>query len=336
MHESPTGWSVIDRRTFIVGAGVFLSGVPVSGAAQADRVRRIGFIGNGSPTAAAMTSLEALRRSLRELGWTEGRNLEVEARWGEGKPERLPSLVADLVRSSVDVIVVGGPPAILAAQKAAGTIPVVFVSLIDPVTMGFVQSLARPGGTMTGIASHYEELIPKQLQLLKEAVPGLSRVALLRRPESAPPLLAAAQAAAQNLGLTVRTLQFVTVADLDDALKIAHDDRVGAIHVLPSPFLVGALRARMIQLATRYRLPSCYEFRSYVQDGGLMSYGPDINEMFARAGNHVDRILKGSKPGDLPVERPAKFELVINLATAKSIGLTIPPTLLRRADALLA
>ena len=275
---------------------------------------------------------EAFRRSLRELGWIEGQNVMIDYRWAEGNPDRLPTLVAELVQAKVDVIVVSGNPAIRAAQNATRTIPIVFVVLTDPVTLGFVPSIARPGGNMTGLASEFEELITKDLQLLKEAVPTLSRVGLLYPSVvTAAPVLAAAETAARSLGLAARPLKVAGPAEFEDAFKMARSERAGAILVLPSPYF-DAQHALLIELAARYRLPACYEFRNYVRDGGLMSYGPSIDAMFARAASYVDRILKGSNPGDLAIERPTKFELVINLKTAKALGITIPRSLLVRAD----
>jgi putative ABC transport system substrate-binding protein len=275
--------------------------------------------------------VEAFRRGLRELGWIEGQTLTIDYRWAEGNPARLPALFGELVRAKVNVIVLAGTTAIRAAKEAKSAIPIVFVSLADPVTLGVVPSLARPGGDMTGVASEFEELATKQLQLLKEAIPNVSRVALLYRPELAPAVLTAAEASARKLGLTVRTLKVAEVAEFENAFKTARSERVGAIQVLPSPYF-NAERVRLAELAARYRLPAVYEFRNYVEDGGLMSYGPSIDEMFHRTASYVDRILKGAKPGDLPIERPTKFELVINLRTAKALRLTIPQSVLLRAD----
>jgi putative ABC transport system substrate-binding protein len=274
---------------------------------------------------------EAFRRGLRELGWIEGQTVTIEYRWAEENPDRLPALAGELVQVQVNVIVLAGIAAMRAAKEAKSTIPIVFVSLADPVTLGVVPSLARPGGDMTGVASEFEELATKQLQLLKEAVPKISRVALLHRPEIAPAVLTAAEASARRLGLTVRTLKVAEVAEFENAFKKARSERAGAIQVLPSPYF-NAQRARLAELAARYRLPAVYEFRNYVEDGGLMSYGPSIDEMFHRTASYVDRILKGAKPGDLPIERPTKFELVINLRTAKALGLKIPQSVLLRAD----
>ena len=299
--------------------------------AQKSAMPVIGYLGNGKPSAVPSRQRETFRQSLRALGWIEGQNVMIEYRWAEGNPDRLPALVAELVQAKVDVIMLAGPSAIRAAQGATRTVPIVFVVLSDPVTAGLVKSLARPGGNMTGLASQFEEVTTKQLQLLKEAVPNLSRVALLHRSGGESAVLTAAESAARSLGLTVRTLTVAGVAEFENAFKMARSERAGAIHVLPSPFF-DAHHARLIELAAQYRLPACYEFRNYVQDGGLMSYGPNINEMFGRAASYVHRILKGANPGDLAIERPAKFELVINLKTAKALGLTIPQSLLLRAD----
>lgn len=319
----------MDRRSFIGAAAVLLGGRPQIAGAQ-PRMPTIGFLGNASPTTGA-SQLEALRRGLRELGWTEGQNLTFEYRWAEGHPDRLPGLVSELVRAKVDVIVLSGPQSMRAAQRATSTIPVVFVLLVDPVAMGFVRSLARPGGNMTGLASQFEELITKQLQLLKEALPGLSRVALLRHSEATPSIFAAAESAARTLGLITRTLTVATESEFETAFRTARSERVGAMHVLPSPYL-GSRRARLIELAARYRLPACYEFSLYVRDGGLMSYGPSLNDLYGRSASYVDRILKGANPGDLAIERPARFELVLNRKTATALGLSLPQSLLSRAD----
>ena len=321
---------MMGRRTFIGAVAAFLGIAPLATQAQPARTRRIGLLGYGSPTTQS-SQLEAFRRRLRELGWIEGQNLTIEYRWAEGNPDRLSALVAELVQVKVDVIVLSGASAIRAAQKATSTIPVVFVVLTDPVSSGFVPSLARPGGNMTGVASQFEELITKQLQLLKEAVPNLSRVALLHHPEIPPAILTAAETAARSLGLTARPLNVAGVAEFENAFKAARSERADAIHVLPSPYF-DAQHARLIELAAQYRLPAFYEFRNFVQDGGLMSYGPSMNEMFARSAVYVDRILKGANPGDLAIERPTRFELVINLKTAAALGLTIPQSLLQRAD----
>ena len=319
------------RRDLLAMLGGVAIAWPRAARAQKSAMPVIGYLGNGKPSAVPSRQRETFRQSLRALGWIEGQNVTIESRWAEGNPDRLPALVADLVRARVDVIMLAGPSAIRAAQGATRTVPIVFVVLNDPVTAGFVKSLARPGGNMTGLASQFEELITKQLQLLKETVPSLSRVALLNSRDSESSVLGAAESATRSLGLTVRVLSVARVAEFENAFKVARSERAGAINVLPSPYF-DAQHARLIELAAQYRLPACYEFRNFVQDGGLMSYGPNINEMFGLAASYVDRILKGANPGDLAIERPAKFELVINLKTAKALGLTIPQSLLLRAD----
>jgi len=322
----------MDRRTFISAAAALLGGMSCIAGAQI-RKPVIGFLGNANATTGA-SQLDALRRGLRELGWIEGQNLTVTYRWADGHPNRLPALVAELVQAKPDVIVLSGAQSMRAAQKATSTIPVVFVLLVDPVAMGFVRSLARPGGNMTGLASQYEELITKQLQLLKEALPKLSRLAFLRHSEATPSIVAAAESTARTLGVVTRTLTVTTEAEFESAFKTARSERVDAVHVLPSPYL-GARRARLIELAARYRLPACYEFSLFVRDGGLMSYGPSLDDLYGRSASYVDRILKGANPGELAIERPARFELVINRKTAKALDLTIPQSLLSRADALI-
>jgi len=261
----------------------------------------------------------------------DGQTVTIEYRWAEGDRSRFPALAAELVQLKVDVIVLSGPPALRAAQRATSTIPIVFVLLADPVADGYVTSLARPGGNKTGLASQFEELITKQLQLLKEALPRVARIAILYHRESSPAILREAETAARDLALMAKTLRVSEVTELEGAFRTARSEQLGAIHVLPSP-IFNAHRKRLIDLAARYRLPAVYEFKDYVQDGGLMSYGPSIVEMYRGMASYVDRILKGAKPGDLPIERPQTFELVINLKTAKALGLTVPRSLLLRAD----
>ena len=322
----------MERRAFISGALGLLAAPLAAGAQQAGRsAARIGVIGNGAPNRAD-PEFEALRQGLRDLGWVEGQNLSIEHRWADGKADRLPGLAVELVRLNVDVIVASGPLALRALQKATSAIPIVSAAiLVDPVGLGLVVSLARPGGNITGLASQYEEIVTKQVQLLVEAVPNLSRIALLRHASSERALSEAAGGAAVKLGLQARFLEVRQIEDLDGALRTAGRDRAQALLVLPSAIL-NAHRRVLIKLVATHRLPALYEFKDYAQDGGLMSYGPNLPDMYRRAASYVDRILKGAKPADLPIERPAKFELVINLKTAKALGLTIPPSLLQRAD----
>jgi ABC-type uncharacterized transport system substrate-binding protein len=301
--------------------------------AQPRATPRIGFLGAGGP-AADSPQIEAFRRGLRDLGWVEGQSVVLEYRWAEGHPERLAALARDLVALKVDVIMTAGSVPIRAAKGATSTIPIVFVVLSDPVASGLVQSLARPGGNATGLASQFEELITKQPQLMKEALPGLSRLALLARVESSAEFISRAETAARGLGLSVRSLRVAALDEYENAFRTAQRERAGAIQVLPSP-IFGAQHRTLVALAAKYRLPAIYEFRDYVAAGGLMSYGPSITAMFRGAATHVDRLLKGARPEDLPIERPTTFELVINVNTAKTLGLTISPEILGRADELI-
>jgi putative ABC transport system substrate-binding protein len=266
------------------------------------------------------------------LGWVEGQNVSIEYRWAEGKGDRVPGFAAELVRRKVDVIIAAGPASLRAVQQATSTIPIVSAALLtDPVRVGLVASLARPGGNITGLASQYEEIVTKHVELLAEAVPRLSRMVLLRHAASDTTTTRAAAGATDKLGLTTRVLEVSEVGDFEGAFRTARDDGTQALLVLPSP-IFNAHRRVLIELAASYRLPALYEFKEYVQDGGLISYGPSIPDMYRRAASYVDRILKGAKPGDLPIERPTKFELVINLKTATALGLMIPPSLLFQAD----
>jgi putative ABC transport system substrate-binding protein len=320
------------RRRF-VGAAAALAGI-ASRRVRAQAVPKIGFLGNASATTPT-SQLEALRHGLRDAGWIEGRDYTLVTRWADGDLTRLPSLATELVAARVDVIVLSGPLAIRAASDATKSIPIVFVVLSDPVSHGFVQSLARPGGNMTGLASQYDEVVAKQLQLLKEALPTLSRVALLRHAQGSPAILAAAESAARKLGLAARTLTVADVAAFEGAFRTARSERVGAMHVLPSPYL-GANRAPLIALASQYRLPAFYELRTFVEEGGLMSYGPNIYDLYQRSAGYAVRILKGADPASMAIERAARFEFVINRRTAAALGVAIPPSLLQRADEVIA
>lgn len=302
---------------------------PPAASAQPIAIPRVGLLSNGS--APGGKPQEAFVQGLRERGWIDGRTVTIQYRWAEGNPDRLPALVAELVRARVDVIVLSGTPAIRAARAATSTIPIAFVSLADPIRLGFVASLARPGGNATGLASQFEELVTKQLELLKKTVPRLSRVALLHHTQTSAAVVSEAETAVGRLGLRARTLKVAGVAELESAFATARSEGVEAIHVLPSPVL-NAHRRRLIELAAKHRLPAVYEFKDYVEDGGLMSYGPSITEMFRSQAGYVDRILRGARPGDLPVERATKFELALNLKTARALGLTIPQSVLAIAD----
>jgi putative ABC transport system substrate-binding protein len=305
-------------------------------AQQADKIARIGFVGLNL-AAGDPRFLEAFRQGLRDLGYVEGRNLLIEFRDAEGKPERFPALAAELVALKVDVVVAsGGTLGAMAAKRATTTIPIVFTGVGDPVSEGLVNSLARPGGNVTGLSTYMPDLLGKSLQLLKEAVPGVSRVALLLKPDAMPARakedrLKAAGVAAHALGVKLQVVEARGPEDFDRAFSDMIRARTDALAVLATPVFDNE-RRRLVELAARNRLPTVYSWRFYVEAGGLMSYGPDIVDLFRRAPSYVDRILKGARPGDLPVEQPTKFELIVNRKTARAIGLTIPPSVLARAD----
>jgi len=280
---------------------------------------------------------EAFLQGLRDLGYIERQNVLIEYRDAEAKPERLPALAAELAALKIDIIVTsGGTAAALAAKKASTTLPIVFIGVGDPVSDGLVASLARPGGNVTGFSLLGPELVGKSLDLLKQAVPGVSRVALLVKPDATPndtmnQFRKEANVAAQALGMLLQIVAARSPADFERAFSEMSKARAGALAVIPTP-VFGSAGQRLADLAKKNELPTVFLFRYYVDAGGLMSYGPDLVDQWRRAATHVDKILKGATPGDLPVEQPTKFELVINLKTAKALGLTIPQTLLLRAD----
>jgi putative tryptophan/tyrosine transport system substrate-binding protein len=321
----------MDRRAFLGMLGLLATPLAARAQTAGTTSGRIGFLGNADPKTMT-SSVEAFRQGLRDVGLIEGQNVSIEYRFAEGQVDRLPALAAALIRLNVDVIVVSGTPAIRAAQEATRVVPIVVAAiLVDPVRAGFVTSLARPGGNITGLASEYDEIVTKHVQLLAEAVPTLSRMVLLSHTSTSRVTTPAAVAAADKLGLRTRVLQVSGPADFEGAFRTARADRAQAMLVLPSPFF-SAHRRTLVKLAASYRLPAFYELKTYVQDGGLISYGPSIDEMFRRAASFVHRILNGTSPRDLPMERPSKFELVINLKTARALGLTIPPSLLQQAN----
>jgi len=299
-------------------------------------VPRVGIIAESGPPPAPNLGLAAFRQGLRELGYVEGQNVLLEIRWTEGVSGRQAALASELVRVPVDVIVVGTTGAALVAKRATSTIPIVSVSAGALVESGAVASLARPGGNVTGLTSAQTELSAKRLQLLKEAVPNISRVAVLISPyRTAPSLgdhfLKATEAAAQVVGVHLQPLRIEEPADLEGAFQAARQGQAGAMIILPNPFF-NVHAARVAELALKYRLPTISAELEIVEAGGFMRYAPDIPDLCRRAATYVDKILKGAKPADLPVEQPTKFDLVINLKTAKALGLTIPPSVLLRAD----
>ena len=303
-------------------------------AARAQQMARIGYLVLNLDV--NPRNRDAFRQGLRDLGYVEGRNLVIEYRDAEGKPERLATSAAELVALNVDVIVSPGTLASLAAKRATATIPIVVPTIGDPVADGLVKSLAQPGGNVTGLSNLTNDLIGKCMQLLKEAVPGATRVAVLTHPGSATAktdkdFATRAQAAGRSLGFVVQLIVAGRPVDLDRAFAEMSRWRATALVVMPYATLLQE-RARIVALAAKQRLPAVYAYRENVVAGGLMSYGADLADQFRRSAAYVDRILKGAKPADLPVEQPTKFELIINLKTAKALGLTIPQTLLLRAD----
>jgi putative ABC transport system substrate-binding protein len=323
----------VNRRAFlrIVPCALLASPLAVK-AQQTGKVYRIGFLGNS--TAALEANLVGpFREGLRELGYVEGRNVQIEYRWGEGKYERFPELVAELVALKVDVLVTAGTPAALAVKRATTTIPLVMVAVGDPVGTGLVASLARPGGSMTGLTSIAPDLEGKRLELLREAVPKLSRVSVIWNPANPFHVTAEkeARSAAQVLQMKVHSVGVRTAQELDPAFVAIVKERPGAFIVLADRIFLHN-RGRIVDFAARNRLPAVYAYRELVEAGGLMSFGPNYADMHRRAATFADKILKGAKPADLPVEQPTKFELLINLKTARALGLTIPPSLLARAD----
>jgi len=303
-----------------------------STAQQAAKVPRLGLLIPGSSSAFA-PRIEAFRYGLRDLGYVEGRNITMEYRFAEGKDDRLPALVAELIRLQVDIIVTDGEAAIRAAQHATTTIPIVMAVSGDPVGIGHVASLARPGGNITGLSFMQPEVSGKRLELLQEAVPKLSHVAVLWNPDVPVSTLGfkETQTAAHALGLQLQSLEVRGPDEFDQAFAAMTSEHADALVVLSNP-LFFEHRRQLAELAVKHRLPAIFLFREYVEAGGLMAYGANLNDMWRRAASYMDRILKGTKPADLPVEQPVKFALFINLKTAKALGVTIPPTLLFQAD----
>ncbi len=317
----------MNRRAFVTGLGAVLV-APLGAEAQpAGKLYRVGYLSSSA------TVFEAFRLGLRELGYVEGQNLSIEARLAAGKIDRLPVLAVELVRARVDVIAAVSPPAIAAAKKATTAIPIVmaFIS-VDPVRSGFVDSLSRPGGNITGVAMIADDIAGKRLALLKEMLPSATRIALLAQVNhsSSVSQAKAARETARTLGVELQIVEARDVRDYDAALGAITKSTPG-VFILANPTFFDD-RERLAAVAVRHRLASLCEWGQMAEAGCLMSYGPNISDLYRRVGAYVDRILKGAKPSNLPVEQPTKFELVINLKTAKALGLTIPPSLLLRAD----
>jgi putative ABC transport system substrate-binding protein len=330
---------MISGAMLAVIVAVGLLGTPLAAGAQPPgHVWRVGFLHPGSPTAIAdRTYVDIFRRELRDLGYVEGQNLTIEYRWGEERDDRLPELALDLVKRGVAVIVAPNNPAIIAAKNATRTIPIVTAVAVDPVGQGLIKSFARPGGNVTGVTyTQGFEVAGKNLELLKEALPRLSQVAGLVD-TTLPGVAAYKRAAAEvapRLGLVFAPIEFRRPTDIPVAFDTMVRQRAEAVYVFGSP-LTNRYRREIVALAARHRLPDVYVFREGPDDGGLMSYGVNIGDLYRRSARFVDKILKGARPADLPVEQPTKFELVINAKTAKTLGLKIPPSLLLRADAIL-
>ena len=315
---------------FVFASASFVLSGPAAPAQepQARKVYRIGFLRAGQPPT---PWVEAFQQGLRERGYLDGQNVVVEFRLTDGSLDQLPRLAEELVRSKVDVIVASSSPPAVAAQKATTSVPIVFVNVFDPVELGLVPSLGRPGGNITGLAATSPELAGKRLELLRELIPKLRRVAVLSHPAtpSSPKQLKGAEDAARALGMQVQPIPIQGPNDFDSAFKAVRG--ADGLLLLDSAFFT-THRARLVELAGTSRLPVIYGYREMVDAGGLMSYGVHFPDLYRRAATYVDKILKGAKPADLPVEQPTKFEFVINSRTAKALGLTIPPSLLLRAD----
>ncbi len=323
------------RRTFLgTLAGGLFAAPRAAGAQQAAKVYRLGLLGGSPPNSpGGRRAWEGFFQGMRELGYIEGQNILVEGRFYGDHTERLPALAAELVRLKVDVIVAGAAPAPEAAQRATSTIPIVMAIHGDPVGSGLVASLAKPGKNVTGVSTLGPELVGKRLQLLKEVIPGISRVAVLSNPTDTAQalLLREAQVAARSLKVRLQVLEARAPSDFAGAFSAMTKERARGVIILASSMFY-AERIRIAELAARSRLPAIYGVKEYAEAGGLMAYGVNLGESFRRSATYVDKILKGAKPADLPVEQPTKFELVINLKAAKALGLTIPPSLLQRAD----
>jgi len=334
MNARPELPCVSTRRAILIAAAAWPA-LAWTGAVRAQataRARRIGLLSPFSPSDTALWN-QAFRLGLRDLGWVEGKNISIEYRYAEGRDDRLPELAADLVRLKVEVIVASIYTDALAAQKATRAIPIVIAVASEPVASGLVESLARPSGNITGLSAMTSELVGKRLELLKEMVPRLSRVAVLWNPQSPSSTLnwKEIQLPARQLELQLHSLEVRSPNDFDTAFENATRARAGALFIAPDPIFVTNLK-RIAGLAAKNRLPSIFHVSEFVDAGGLVTYGPDRADLFRRAATYVDKILKGAKPGDLPIEQPTKFELVINLKTAKALGITISQSILLQAD----
>jgi putative tryptophan/tyrosine transport system substrate-binding protein len=324
--------SGMDRRRFLLTslAGALLA--PLAEAQQAGKIFRIGYLSPGTATASS-GQRKAFTDGLRDHGWIEGKNIAIEYRWEGAGKSTLEALAAELTRLPLDVIFAVNTPAALATKRTGTTRPVVFAQVSEPVVTGLVSSLAQPGSNFTGLTTMNRDLMPKRLEVLKEAIPGLARVGYLANPGYAvhQAQLTEMSAAARGLGLTLHPVEARATSEFEGGFARMAAAQVGAF-IVQQDELFRSNRLAIVDLASQRRLPGMYVFSVYPQSGGLMSYGADADDLHRRAAGHVDRILKGARPSELPVERPTKFELVINLKTAKALGLTMPPSLLARAD----
>jgi putative ABC transport system substrate-binding protein len=326
----------MDRRCFLLTSPAGVIGASVGGGAQgADRVWRVGILLGFRPPPEWIAG-DVFVVPMRELGWVDGQNVVFEQRYASERPELLPMLARELIASRVDVIVTATSPATRAAKEATATIPIVFAEVSQPVRQGFVASLTRPGGNVTGLADVTLELMPKRLELLKELVPGATRVAVLVEPEFYPPntaqgVLDDSKRASRALGLRLETFEVRTSEDFDAVFASIRQSRAEGLTLIPDALFFHQ-RAQIADLAIKHRLPIVADERSQAEAGALLSYDGDLRQMYRQVAMYVDRILRGAKPADLPVQEPATFELIINLKTAKALGLTIPPSLLARAD----
>jgi putative tryptophan/tyrosine transport system substrate-binding protein len=324
----------MDRREFISGLTIGLLAAPLAAEAQqTGKLARVGLLSDEPPTSNVMSSGEPFEKGLRGLGYIAGKNIVIEYRSSEGRQDRLPGLAADLVRLKVDVIVTVGTPAARAAVNASKTIPIVFARIADPVALGLVSGLGRPGGNSTGVSVVTTQLAAKRLEILKAALPRLARVGVLWNPNYPPtaPELKEIQEAARSLKVHVQAVALQDLKDLERVISTMKADHLDALTLVPNPLLYEQ-PARVTDLLASSGLPTMFWRAEWVEAGGLMSYGPSYADMYRRAATYVDKILKGAKPADLPVEQPTTFELVLNLKTAKALGLTVPPSFLQRAD----
>jgi len=325
----------MDRRTFVSTLTIALLAAPLATEAQqAGKVPRVGFLSLSSPSALGDRQVSPLFSRLRELGYEDGRNIIIEYRWAEWKIDRLPGLAAELVGLPVDVIISGDTDAILAVRRLSQTIPVVMTLIADPVGSGLVASLARPGGNTTGMTIMASELAGKRLELLRVIVPRAASIAVLAHRDHRPTaqFIRETEVAARALNVPLQIVQVRALDELESAFANMVKARAGAVIIQNNFLFVGPQLRRLADLAINHRLPAMFPFRTFADVGGLMAYGPNSNDLNRRAATYVDKILKGAKPADLPVEQATNFELVINLKTAKALGLTIPPSLLQRAD----